>query len=250
MPIMTFAVRRSRASSIVLGLVLFAAGSSATVWAAKGQQGDDRLTNDTIVRLIKAGVPVSTIVTLTTIGPTRFEISPSAIAALHKDNVPDVVIEAMVSASTRTNDRTASSVPQVSIVAAGAAARSIPPARFHRAVSYGLFSAGIKVVIPGKHSDIETSDLRPVFEVRMPQGVSPDQFVLSRLESSDEGGARQMNLESAERFDANSVAPQLYRLVPRKDLKRGSYCLHWGDASDNSGTLMVFDFDIVPTGRK
>lgn len=56
------------------------------------------LANDDVVSMVKAGLAEATIVLAIQHGPTAFDTSPQALIALHREGVPQAVLDAMLTA--------------------------------------------------------------------------------------------------------------------------------------------------------
>jgi hypothetical protein len=62
----------------------------------------DVLTNDTIVELLKSGMGAKLVSQLVQELPNKFDTSPAALIRLKQSNVPDELIETMISVNSRT----------------------------------------------------------------------------------------------------------------------------------------------------
>lgn len=70
--------------------------SPVIIFTSVAYTASDKLTNDTIVELVKAGLSDTAIVSLIKQSPTDFDTSPSAIIKLKGANVTNTIIEAMI----------------------------------------------------------------------------------------------------------------------------------------------------------
>lgn len=118
------------------------AGASRTVEfapAARSTQASPvqpkPLTNDDVVRMVKAGLPESTIVGAMQVSQTEFDVSPAALIALHDAGISQVLMDAMLAAVGRTSKRGGGAAPAAGTpprnnlipTAGGGTARPIAP---------------------------------------------------------------------------------------------------------------------------
>jgi hypothetical protein len=105
----------------LLLLVLCLLGATNPVSAQQGQQP---LTNADVVKMVKSGLPASVISNAIQANDTDFDVSANGLIALQKAGVPQTVMDAMISASSkkRSGAVAASSAP----AAAPAAAATLP----------------------------------------------------------------------------------------------------------------------------
>jgi len=110
----------NRKISLLL-LVLCLLGATTAVSAQQGQQP---LTNADVVKMVKSGLPASVISNAIQANDTDFDVSANGLIALQKAGVPQAVMDAMISASSkkRSGAAAASSAP----AAAPAAAATLP----------------------------------------------------------------------------------------------------------------------------
>lgn len=238
-------------AAIVAVILLLQIHSPAVLRSAVLQEV---LTNAAIVEMVKAGLSNTVVVLKIQAAVGRFDTSTDGIVSLKRQGVPDQIIEAILQKQSNA-ESPASSTPAPEIVLHGSAPGELPQrlseAPYTQSLSVGLFSVGFKTVIPGKHSMAETLDQRPAIDIRI-VGADPRRFILSRLSESDEGGARQLNLESSEPMDLETLGADRYRLRPRKPLKRGEYCLYQILQPGHGTSEMkarIFDFRVTVAGR-
>ncbi len=79
--------------SLLISLAMFLVASSPV------RSAEDKLTNDDIVRMQKAGVSESIIIQTIRSSKQNFDLTPTGIIALKEQKVPDSIIEAMQNAS-------------------------------------------------------------------------------------------------------------------------------------------------------
>lgn len=220
----------------------------ASVWLAQ-QPPDGALTNATVIQLVKAGLSESVVLATVRAGNGRFDASPAAILDLKRNGVPDAVIAAIVEAASGVRPGRDSRAPlfQVALqrsTSDGTVWELLQAAPHREEMVTGLFSFGMKTRVPGQHATTETADPRPVFRITLAGAIAMRSVILSRFNESDEGGARELNRDSAEQVDVQPVDERTFRVVPRKNLKRGEYC--WYNLSnDANAEVAVFDFRVI-----
>jgi hypothetical protein len=236
----------------VLMIVLFAYASVAT---SQGPPTDEVLTNAAVVQLVKGGLTESVVVLKIRSSRNRFDTSADALLNLKRQGVPDAVIAAMIEAPSGAGVATASA-PRGGgfdvFLETAAGPRKMQEAPHRSAVSYSLFSAGMKTRVPGRHAELEAPSSSPVFRVVLHGTVSIRQIVLSRFNDSDEGGSRELNPDSAEEFSAEPLPDGAYRIMPRTPLKKGEYCIYnlrGDDTSSQADRMLIFDFTVPARTR-
>ncbi len=165
---------------------------------AKAQEA---LTNESVVKMVKAGLAEEVVVTMVRSQPAKYVLTPDQLIALKSAGVPDKVVAAMVEKSAGTSPsalpvpHASGATPAAGTVAAGDPNDPMSPhdsgiylyARdrngeyrltvleqaayqgsktggvFTSALTYGLKKAKMKAVIPGQHASIRTSESEPVF---------------------------------------------------------------------------------------
>lgn len=80
-----------------------------TVWPQ--QPKSTTLTNQDIVTMVKAGLPADVVVAKIKSSSTKFDTSPSTLAELKKDGVPDKVILVMVEGAAAASDSAKPTIP-------------------------------------------------------------------------------------------------------------------------------------------
>ena len=83
------------------------------------QQSQKPLSNDDVIRMVKAGVPDSTIISAIKSTPAKFDLSPDALVVLHKEGVNEKILQAMVAGM--------SAVPRAAGPAGGTQADELNP---------------------------------------------------------------------------------------------------------------------------
>jgi hypothetical protein len=147
----------------------------------------DTLTNDSIVKLIGAGLGPDAVIAKIRSSANTFDLSTQQLIALKQQNVPDAVIAAMLNASIGSNVSASAAVDNASTDpkaphASGIYLLDTTGARPHMqrvdasrsnqtkssgilayALTYGIAHVKIEAVLPEAAARIKTSDARPVF---------------------------------------------------------------------------------------
>jgi hypothetical protein len=157
----------------------------------------EALTNDSIVKMAKAGLSEDVIVSMVKTQPGKFTVTPDQLISMKAAGVPDRVVAAMVekSAAPLTSGRASGATPATGTLAAGDPNDPMAPhdsgiylyskdrngeykltvleqASYQgsktggvlaSAMTYGIKKTKMKAVIPGDHASIRTPDSEPVF---------------------------------------------------------------------------------------
>lgn len=149
-----------------------------------------------------------------------------------------------------------------------------------QALTYGVTKVRYKTVLPGAHSRLVIETRRPTFyfyfDVSSPglsnagtvwgPATSAGDFVLARMEArrtrrelavGERGGytgtAYGVSDKATQPFDFERLAPGVYRVTPKADLKDGEYCFLYGGAVATSGAAggpKLFDFTVRVPAKK
>jgi len=171
------------------------------VWAGALVFSQEALTNDAIVKMVKAGLSANVIVSMVKTQPAKYTLSPDDLIALKSAGVPDIVVGAMVERNAgavigSAANRTASgATPAAGTVASGDPNDPMAPhdsgiylysknrngeynltvleqaayqgsktgGMLGSAMTYGIKKVHQKAIIPGQHASIRSSDPQPVF---------------------------------------------------------------------------------------
>lgn len=236
--------------------------ASTVVVSTADRTIQDVLTNDAVIALVKAGLGPTTIIAKVRTSSSQFDVSIKGLIDLKAKGVPDDVIQAMVekSSSTPGGPAPGSALETARLFLLGAdglgvvTQESIETSIARQRFAVGLFSVGTQVVLPGRFAKVQIQDARPTFLFQFANdSESPSQYLLARLEESDEGGGRKLDPDSALRFDTAQTGPREFQVRPTKDLKRGEYCFYMAeqlkDGAGQQGSIRVFDFDVLARRR-
>jgi hypothetical protein len=148
------------------------------------------LTNETVVGMVKAGLPESVIVQKIRSSSRKFDTSTNALIRLKQAGVPDKVIEAMVTepgaATAATAAKTSSGDPMIAHVKAGGA-KTLDPIHGSKEISAAPFAGSRQeVVLPSARAEYRITEREPVFTTPQPA----QQWILAKLKP----GKRDRNL--------------------------------------------------------
>ena len=172
---------------LVLGLALVLAG----VGAERNALAQEVLTNDSVIGLVKAGLPES--VVIQKIGSTaaaerKFDTSTDGLIKLKKAGVPDKVIEAMVKApgTPAAAAPAAAGDPTIAHVKGGGETL-LKPIHGSKEMSAAPFvGSRQEVVLPTPKAEYRITEKEPVFSTMLPA----EQWILAKLKP----GKRDRNL--------------------------------------------------------
>src|SRR5262245_52051546 len=102
-----------------LSKTVFVLIAGVVLWQAATVVGQTALTNDAVVKMVKAGLAEDVILNMIGTQPGQYSVTPDAMIALKKDGISDKIIAAMV---------TKGSQPAGSAPAAASPAPSAAPA--------------------------------------------------------------------------------------------------------------------------
>ena len=138
---------------------------------------------------------------------------------------------------------------------------------FKMAMSYGLAKAKYKMAIPGHQAKIRVQEQRPTFYFyfataagSMGQGpTNPSDFSLVKLDQKKNrrevvvgragitGVSSGVSSKDSVAFDAQSIRPGVYKVVPKDDLKPGEYAFFFATSAQTmgltGGKLFAFGID-------
>lgn len=159
------------------------------------------LTNQSIIKMVQAGLSVDVIVSMVKTQPAKYTLTPEELIALKSVGVPDAVVAAMVEKSagagvgslavgkstgaTTVDGTVPAGDPNdplarhdsgiylytkgpdgkytMTILEQAAYQGSKTGGMFSSAMTYGIVKAKTKAVLPGKHAGIQASESQPVF---------------------------------------------------------------------------------------
>ena len=107
-----------------VALLLLVLCLSCATTAVLAQQGQQPLTNADVIKMVKSGLPASVISNAIQANDTDFDVSANGLIALQKAGVPQTVMDAMISASSK--KRSSSAASSAAPAAAAAPAATLP----------------------------------------------------------------------------------------------------------------------------
>jgi len=169
--------RRPRSLSLVLTL------AAALVGLLLGPIGVDRslaqevLTNDSVISMVKAGLPESVIISKISSSPKKFDTSTDGLIKLKAAKVPDKVIEAMVTGGAPAASTASAADPMIAYMSpAGAKPLKIVHGEMESSAA-PFAGSRTEVVLPAPRADYRITDRQPVFSTNL----AADQWALIRL---------------------------------------------------------------------
>ena len=189
---------RPRSSRSMLAILVVLALALAALVPVGPAAAQETLTNDSVIGMVKAGLPESVVVQKIRSTPAaarKLDTSSDGLIKLKRAGVPDKVIEAMLAEpgaataaapATAAPTAAASTDPKIAHVRAGGET-VLKPTNGSKEISAGPFvGSRQEVVLPAVKADYRITEREPVFST--PQ--APQQWILARLKP----GKRDRNL--------------------------------------------------------
>lgn len=127
-----------RISVFVLAVVLTCAAAPLVA-----QQGQQPLTNSDVVKMVKSGLPASIIVNAIQANETNFDVTANGLIALQKAAVPQAVMDAMISASSKKHSAAAPAAAPTTPASAPAASSALPTGHMEVTLVQGADRKGL-----------------------------------------------------------------------------------------------------------
>ena len=168
-----------RFHSADLALILAVAALLLGPLAGARSSAQEVLTNDSIIGMVKAGLPESIIITKIGASERKFDTSTDGLVKLKAANVPDKIIEAMITgggtaAASATAAQTDPTIAYVSPT--GAKTLKIVHGEMETSVAPFVGSRQ-EVVLPAPRAEYRITDKQPVFSTNL----TAEQWALIRL---------------------------------------------------------------------
>ena len=259
-------MKRMRA---VLVLVLVAAVSLSLPGATSLAQ--EVLTNDSVVQMVKAGLPEAIVIAKIKGTATKFDLKTDSLVSLKKAGVSDKVLEAMVSAGSVTAaPTTAMPAPPAPAVAVGSIKNQdviyqhvgdkyveMFATSANLETNMAFFQSKSEVVLEGKRARYRISDKQPVFLSTYSSTDAP----LVRLKPGDGhddrnlkigsgafmpfGGTQKMGVRNEDKIPINIErdARGFYKLTPASPLPPGEYGFILATGF-GAGSGKIYDFGV------
>jgi hypothetical protein len=231
------------------------------------------LTNDSVVQMVKAGLPESVIVAKIRSTSTKFDLRTDALVTLKKAGVSDKVLEAMVAQG---SPATGTLPPSPATMAAAPPGPTMGPGKDRDVVyhltgdkyveldpavaeletNFAFFQSKSEIVLPGKKAKYRVMEKQPVFLTT----YSPTEAPLVRLKPGDDhddrnlkvssgafmpfGGTHRQGVRNEDKIAVTSERDPrgFYRVTPAAPLAPGEYgfVVTQGFIAGASGR--IFDF--------
>ena len=167
--------RGGRVARLVQALLIGAALALAGGTPASAQEV---LTNESVVGMVKAGLPESVIIQKIRSASRKFDTSTDGLIKLKRAGVPDKVIEAMVSELSVPPTAAASTADPAIAYAGTGGEKKLSPTHGVKEISAAPFvGSRQEVVLPSARAEYRITDKEPVFTTPQPA----QQWILARL---------------------------------------------------------------------
>jgi hypothetical protein len=229
------------------------------------------LTNDSVVQMVKAGLPEAIVIAKIKGTATKFDLKTDSLVGLKKAGVSDKVLEAMVAAGSVTAaPTTAMPAPPAPAVAAGAIKNQdviyqlvgdkyveMFATSANLETNMAFFQSKSEVVLEGKRARYRISDKQPVFLSTYSSTDAP----LVRLKPGDGhddrnlkigsgafmpfGGTQRMGVRNEDKIPINIErdARGFYKLTPASPLPPGEYGFILATGF-GAGSGKIYDFGV------
>lgn len=222
----------------LIALVLVA---GLIAWPSVPARAQEVLTNESVIGMVKAGLPESVIVTKIRSTATKFDLSADALVKLKKAGVPDHVLEAMVGGGAPASAATAGATApgaklkdrDVIYHAVGDQLTELQPAVAQVESNVAFYTSKSEIVLEGRKAALRIAERQPVFL----SGYSVGEAPLVRLKPGDSHDDRNLKVGGGSVFsskigirseDKVEVVVEkdsrgLLRVTPKSPLPPGEY---------------------------
>jgi len=235
------------------------------------------LTNDSVVQMIKAGLPESVVIAKIRSTATKFDLRTESLVTLKKNGVSDKVLEAMMApGSAASGAPAAAPAPAVAATPPAAAAGAgalrdrdavyqviggkyveMFPTSANLETNMAFFSSKSEVVLEGRKAKHRISDKQPVFLstygptdaplVKLKPGDSNDDrnLKISSGAFMPFGGTQKMGVRNEDKIATNIERDPrgFYRVTPAAPLPPGEYGFILASGF-GAGVGKIFDFGV------
>lgn len=145
-----------------------------------------KFTNEDVLKLLAAKIPVSTVVLTVKASDADFDTSTDAIIALSEKGVPEAVIAAMLEKSSGATAASAAADafnPEEIVLQSGdktANLRYVHSTTRSAPRALGLGGYATYAVLPGPKANLRLSDPVPTFIVAVPKNAQPENYTMAR----------------------------------------------------------------------
>ncbi|HYB71153.1 MAG TPA: hypothetical protein VEH80_10790 [Candidatus Bathyarchaeia archaeon] len=190
---------------VVLALVLVAAACLSV--PASTSVAQEVLTNDSVIQMVKAGLPEAVVIAKIKSTPSKFDLKTDSLVSLKKAGVSDKVLEAMVAAGSGSGPSTAAATPAPPTPALAAGALKTQDVIYQQVggkyvemfatsanleTNMAFFQSKSEVVLEGRKAQYRTTDKQPVFLSTYSSTDAP----LVRLKPGDDHNDRNLKIGS------------------------------------------------------
>ncbi|HUM18166.1 MAG TPA: hypothetical protein VL086_20915 [Candidatus Nitrosotalea sp.] len=252
---------------VVLVLVLVAAVGLSLPGATSLAQ--EVLTNDSVVQMIKAGLPEAVVIAKIKSTATKFDLKTDSLVSLKKAGVSDKVLEAMVAAGSG-SATTAMPAPPAPAMAAGALKNQdviyqlvgdkyveMFPTAANLETNMAFFQTKSEVVLEGRKAKLRITEKQPVFLSTYSSTDAP----LVKLKPGDDhndrnlkigsgafmpfGGTQRMGVRQEDKIEINIERDPrgFYRVTPTAPLPPGEYGFILATGF-GAGSGKIYDFGV------
>ena len=227
------------------------------------------LTNDSVVQMIKAGLPEAVVIAKIKSTQTKFDLKTDSLVSLKKNGVSDKVLEAMVASGSPTTG----TLPSSPTVATGTAAQlrnqdvvyhltgdrfvEMFPTSANLETNVAFFQQKSEVVLEGRKAKYRTSEKQPVFLstysstdaplVKLKPGDSNDDRNLKIGSGAfmPFGGTQRMGVRNEDKIAINIERDPrgFFRVTPAAPLPPGEYGFILASGF-GAGSGKIFDFGV------
>ncbi|MEX2220271.1 MAG: hypothetical protein WEG40_00590 [Candidatus Rokuibacteriota bacterium] len=254
---------------VVLGLALVAVIALSLPGATSLAQ--EVLTNDSVVQMIKAGLPESVVISKIRSTATKFDLRTDSLVSLKKNGVSDKVLEAMMAPATSSSGAVAAAPAAPAAAASTGSLRDrdtiyhliggkyveMFPNSANLETNMVFFQSKSEVVLEGRKAKYRLSDKQPVFLstygptdaplVKLKPGDSNDDrnLKISSGAFMPFGGTQKMGVRNEDKIATNIErdARGFYKVTPAAPLPPGEYGFILASGF-GAGVGKVFDFGV------
>jgi hypothetical protein len=233
--------------------------------------GQEVLTNDSVVQMVKAGLPEALVIAKIRSTPTKFDLRAESLVSLKKSGVSDKVLEAMMApGSPASGAQAAAPTPPAGALASGSLRDrdaiyqliegkyvELFPTSANLETNMAFFQSKSEVVLEGRKAKLRITEKQPVFLSTYSTTDAP----LVKLKPGDDhndrnlkigggafhpfGGTQKMGVRNEDKIDLNIErdARGFYRVTPSKPLPPGEYGFILATGF-GAGSGKIYDFGV------
>jgi hypothetical protein len=249
-------------------LVLALVATLALSLPAATSLAQEVLTNDSVVQMIKAGLPEGVVITKIRSTATKFDLRTESLVSLKKNGVSDKVLEAMMAGGSPATGAQAAA-PAAAPAAGSLRDRDVIyqviagkyvelfPTSANLETNMAFFQSKSEVVLEGRKAKYRISDKQPVFLstygptdaplVKLKPGDSNDDrnLKISSGAFMPFGGTQKMGVRNEDKIATNIErdARGFYKVTPAAPLPPGEYGFILASGF-GAGVGKIFDFGV------